>query len=210
MTIIRMLIAILIGSGFISYHFVFQQPGVKYSITTREESAYNIAKGLEFHFAINTTQLKEGEAIKVTLDEINTTPNTLNISSKNIWKLPNPTLGPCSRVNYPFGIEVIRGYYTQSNISDGEQLQFYPSGVYACPATYNVKFYIFEPLSDLFTINPQLPFSHASYNVTNSGFFKLTGSFPLQPGIYTVAAADEWGEILVLHFSLRCPSKLVI
>jgi hypothetical protein len=97
---------------------------------------------------------------------------------------------------------------------------------------WNVDHVIFQPQSDQVNItgiydvtgtNQTLGPFHLVLNFTTNGYWDLQNlskelnppilgdqyppravdSIPFVPGVYTVAVEDEWGQMVVLHFSVR-------
>jgi hypothetical protein len=118
---------------------------------------------------------------------------------------------------------VVRGYYTIANISSVANVRF---GI-LCMENVDVDHAIFQPsssqanLTGLYgTLNQTLGPFQLSANFTTNGYWDLLNNSllpnppvinnqfpPLSPtatpfvrGVYTVAAADEWGQAVILHF----------
>jgi hypothetical protein len=172
--------------------------------------------GLETFLSLNTTYLYPDRWISIRISENNTRSSTNILSSSDEWPILYHSLLPCSE-NYPIGIAVLAGFYTDYNItmaSETQLLNFLPPGAYnSCPAVSASMSYSFESSGNLVNI------SNACSDQMFSGYFvpmtetlQLNGSWtsseagsiesPLTAGIYTVAGTDEWGNIVILHFAV--------
>jgi hypothetical protein len=105
----------------------------------------------------------------------------------------------------------LKGYYDAENVADGVPLElFNPNSLYTCPAMMAVAFYDFQPWSDIADVYAS--YDHMSFPVDMSRPFTAvgfwTGSRPnatfsnFTPGTYTMVAGDEWGALVILHFTV--------
>jgi hypothetical protein len=183
-------------------------------ITLDQYSSTVISRyGLSLTLSLNSTTYHPGEQITVTIHEKNTLPVENNIHAANRWPVQGLNLGPCGRLNYPFGISILQGYYDAKSAVAIAPLQLFdPNAMYYCPAILADVYYDydFQPWSDVATIHTGYDFEPWSINmtarVTSAGFW--TGSRPnatfsnFTPGIYTVVGGDEWGALVILHFTI--------
>src|SRR6266702_3393376 len=176
----------------------------------------NSALGIRLDLSVNSTSLKPGDKIAITISKRNLrlVPNEVRAASD--WKIRGLNLGPCGTVNLPIGFAILKGNYTKDNISTGHPLQLYEPGAYFCPAILSgINSYVFDPASNLANVvgsctpNPcfKLPIeSHAqvagSWSETIFPFLDQATFHQFSPGVYTVAGGDEWGGILVLNFTI--------
>ena len=187
------------------------------------------ASGIGLSLAINSTVIRPNGTISLTVDEFNALSVPVNISASSQWMVQGLSEGCPSFV--PDGFGVLRGYYTPDNVSDGRLLNIFSPPMF-CPVAhvYNVTNGVSGRLVNL-TSYSFLPHSdNASYfvyyvpdntlNVTKGIFGPdQMGGFPLTisatsestshdslgsaaPATYTVVAGDEWGNLVVLHFSV--------
>jgi hypothetical protein len=175
-------------------------------------AAFKSANGLELSLSLDATTYQLYQDVSIVIDEKNTLSKTNRVSASNKWPLSGLSLGPCNQGS-PFGVAVFSGYYSSADVLKGTPLVIFdPNGVYHCPAFSWAEgaVYEFKPLSDNATvvgscvppcscdlqINQELQLSHywtGSYPATINSF---------DPGIYTVVAGDEWGALVVLHFTV--------
>jgi len=148
-------------------------------------------------------------AVQIRASEYNTLASANNVSASTKWGLDGLKLGACGVEAYPFGVALYSGSYSAGNVSQATPLQIYP--VVACPMLIRyVTGYLFQPTSDLAVILPSGPNATAtpmSANVTATAEYTMgagltASSSPLRPGTYSVAAGDEWGSVVVIHFAI--------
>jgi hypothetical protein len=183
------------------------------STTVQTSGSYtNSAQGLELRLTVNESSAA-GSGVNATVfisvEEYNTLGTANNVSKATEWGLQGLSLGPCGTQAYPFGVALYSGTYTAANVSQATPLQIYP--IVPCPLFIRlVTGYLFQPASDMAVVLPSGPNATAtpmSANVTATGVYGKGGApssspTPLGPGTYTVAAGDEWGSVVVEHFTI--------
>ncbi|MDA4113000.1 MAG: hypothetical protein OK474_03040 [Thaumarchaeota archaeon] len=176
-------------------------------------STSSSAHGLALLLSINASQLTPGQALDVSLSLTNILSTTNNLTADGgAWaSLPEVSLGPCGNLNHGFGYLVAQGFYTASNASSATPLALYAPGIYNCPAVFKFSYYLFQPYSYLAALCGsgegsciQFP---ASYSGAVRGSWGADGSSPgtfasFRPGVYTVLAVAEWGQVDALHFTV--------
>ena len=161
---------------------------------------------------VNSTAVRPNATMTVSVTELNMLSTTNNVSSSSEWRLSGLTWSQgCGGRGYlPHGIELFKGYYTLSNMTSASPVVFW--GEVPCPnvnEVTNVTSYAFQPNSD-----------NASYSASNKesppasmlyGIDILAGSVndiavnqlpSSAPSTYTLVAGDEWGALVLLHFSV--------
>jgi len=173
--------------------------------------------GLELQASINATTITSGQTVNVTVGDYNTLRAMNNFSASDDWPLKGLNDGSCGTVNKPFGAAVFRGYYTASDVSSAKQLQLYsPYAVYSCPAIFSgISQYSFYPQSYTALVwpsgsaGPTSLFRVRATGLEVNGFWNTVPLIQysyhteLTPGVYTVAAGDEWGNLLFLYFVVK-------
>ena len=182
------------------------------TLTGVNSASSQSANGLELSLSLDAATYQLYQDVSIVIDEKNTLSKTNRVSASNKRPLSGLSLGPCNQGS-PFGVAVFSGYYSSADVLKGTPLVIFdPNGVYHCPAFSWAEgaVYEFKPLSDNATvvgscvppcsydlqINQELQLSHywiGSYPATINSF---------DPGIYTIAAGDEWGAWVVLHFTV--------
>jgi hypothetical protein len=171
---------------------------------------------LKFTLTTNATTVVSGQSIELRADIFNTLPQMVSLNYTSSWAWPQLTSAPCTAVA---GIAIVRGYYTQSNMTAGASpLQQFPSGLLVgCPAAAGEGgHYVFEPLSDNATIYGDLV-APAGAGLITDGYYAPGQTYvqgqpnggetitPFEPGSYTVVAGDEWGQVAFAHFVVVPP-----
>jgi hypothetical protein len=180
-------------------------------ITFDEYSSTIISSyGLNLTLSLDSTTYYPGEQISITIEERNTLATDNNIHVSDGWSVQGLNLGPCDTI-YPFGISILQGYYDAEGVVAITPLQLFdPNVVPPCAPILPAVFYDFQPWSDVAAIYTGYDSEPSSIdmiaNVTPAGFW--TGSPPnasfsnFSPGIYTVVGGDEWGALVILHFTV--------
>jgi hypothetical protein len=198
--------------------FVVMQLGASTATSSDSQSSTSVGTGGSYVNAPQNLQLglfvnasstggsHDNVTISIRVDEYNTLATANNVSKATEWGLDGLALGSCATQTYPFGVTLYSGTYTAANVSNAEPLQIYP--ITPCPMFIRlITAYLFQPTSDLAVVLPGGPNATAtpmSANVTATAIYAVgaTSSSPLGPGTYTVAAGDEWGSVVVTHFTI--------
>jgi hypothetical protein len=172
------------------------------AVPNGENASADSLYGLQLRVDLNATNLLSGESLQVEVSEFNTLSTFNNVSASDQWPI-RVALGSCPNVyDQPFGIAVYSGHVDEQNLSQGVQLQIFPRS--ACPMFIRaVTGYAFQPQSDLAVVLPNVNAvpSPLIANVTVSMIYSGLPQ-PLPAGTYTVVAADEWGALLFLYFTV--------
>ena len=184
------------------------------SLTTTgiNAASTNSVGGLSLSLSLDETTYQPGQNVTITLDEINTLSKTNNVNSADNWPFTGLSDGPCGTLNYSFGVAIYQGYHTTGDLSSLTPLNLYdPAARYPCPMMLSqISTYQFQPSGDTAAVfqlggaSPVLTEKMTSA-IQPAGYW--TGSptavlTDFTPGIYTVAAGDEWGAIVILHFTV--------
>ena len=173
----------------------------------------NSGLGLRLDLWSDSTHLGVGDRIGITIRESNTRFVTNRVQTGPGWRIRGLSLGEC--VNSPIGFAIFQGNYTEDTISAASPLQLYEP-IFECPALYYVSSYRFAPASDFVEVvgncisNPC-----PRMNMEGIGLFAGWWNYSITPayippsfqqfsaGAYTVAGGDEWGDLLILHFTVN-------
>jgi hypothetical protein len=207
------LAALICAAVLLSASSELTPPATYTPITLDQYSSTVISKyGLSLTLSLNSTTYHPGEQIPITIDEKNTLAIQNNIHAADRWPVEGLNLGPCGTLPYPFGISILQGYYDAKSVAAITPLQLFdPNAIYSCPAMLAAVSYDFQPWSDVAAIYPGNPEPYSinmTTKVTSAGFWTVTHGHPtwifsnFTPGIYTVVGGDEWGALVILHFTI--------
>jgi len=172
----------------------------------------NTTNGLKLSLSVDATPNIQHQ-ISITLDETNVLSEINNIPVSDNWSYKGLGVAPCDFTS-PYGIAVFEGDYVASNLSTGTPLTLYnPHITRLCPTNYPVISYSFQPSLDWAQVieNPANPLHNSQqmqYELTINGYWpddnfssnsQLTS---FKPSVYTVVAGEEWGNLIILHFTV--------
>ena len=181
------------------------------SLPTSAETT-NSTLGLKLSLSVNSTSVRSGSNINVTVTITNVLKSMNNVSGK--WDWANQIVANSSASTFPCphwdNFVIVNGYYSESNISTASPLWLIPPHEsLACPYL-NWTSYLFKPQSYNATVFPNgyYPYNLTTkalvqgYYTTPQGYVLPNKNLPPPPfptGIYTIAAGDEWGQMVILH-----------
>jgi hypothetical protein len=188
------------------------------SSTTTDISGLNSAStepvnGLSLLLSTDRTTYQPGQEISITLDETNILSEINNVPVSDNWLYKGLGVAPCDFTS-PYGIAMFSGDYNSSNLSTGTPLTLYdPHVARLCPTNYPVISYSFQPSLDWAQVveNPANPINNSQqmkYELTINGYWpddNFSSNSQLSsfaPGVYTVVGGDEWGALVILHFTV--------
>jgi hypothetical protein len=165
--------------------------------------------GLSLSLSLDGTTYQPGQSVSIIVDEKNLLSTTNNLSATD--NLPSEFgSGFTNDPWFPLGLAVLRGNYTGSNYSTGTPLIIYnPGEVYIGTTSIAPTAYSFSPFIDVAVLNggdynSSIAIrSHIEINV--NGYWpnnESASSKNFEPGVYTVVAGDEWGNLIVVHFTV--------
>lgn len=183
------------------------------SVSTSVTSGSSNGLQLQLSASASTSGPNHDVTFQIHVSEYNTMATANSITKGDAWLLKGLSLGPCGTVIYPFGVAIYRGSLTNSNASSAQALQTHP--FVACPLLIRyITGYLFQPSSNLAVVLPAGSGANAtamSANLTAAAEFTSPGTqaTPLAPGPYTIAAGDEWGSVVFLHFTVGTAGTIV-
>lgn len=186
-----------------------------YSMTNTNVSSVNSTLGLSLQLFAAPSNGSLGDlATMASVVNIRNVSN--NVTDQSNWKYPLGSLNPFSPCGVgQVGFGIFQGNYDKSNFSKATALTLYnESIVYSCTTmtiVNSTEVFSFQPQSDLVQVTNSsgVPFFNSSISVycpliggywigqIGSGAYQ---TFP--SGNYTMIAADEWGQVVFLHFSV--------
>lgn len=159
--------------------------------------------GLTLLLSIDSEYQSPPQPLQVDVSLNNTSQNPLTLANSDNWPRNDLTSGMCS--NLPIGISILKGYYTEQNVTGARSLVIYQP--VPCPLPPPVKSYVFEPLSAKATQECDTLFSctgpvDMKTHLEINGFIDNNGQHKsFTAGSYTIVAGDEWGDVSILHFT---------
>ncbi|MDG6901927.1 MAG: hypothetical protein JRM80_08195 [Nitrososphaerota archaeon] len=176
-------------------------------------------QGLRLSLALNSTELQPGEYVAVNASLSNTLSALNPVNSTNRWPVKGLSVSAgCASWEYPFGVAVFQGYYSARNISTGTYLAPSKPVAGGCPVAPTIQYYEFAPQSDaalaVLISTPSAPTFKVQMNTTITfdgywtGYAIPSPGFPAMTfhefgsGTYTVMTGDEWGNLVLLYFSV--------
>ena len=170
----------------------------------------NSISGLSLSLSLDGMTYQPGQEVSISVDEKNTLSTINNVTATD--NLPSEFMSGFTNdpSPLPFGLAVLQGNYTVSNYSAMTPLIIYdPSKVYIGTRVVGPTSYSFQPLNDTAVL------SGGDYNSSNglkmqyeinvNGYWPnnaSTTSTNFEPGVYTVVAGDEWGALVLVHFTV--------
>jgi plastocyanin len=165
------------------------------------------SSSLKLYFSTSSQSIHLGQAVGITISVNNTLPAQLYVKAENSGVLPSLSLDPC--VPRPFGITMFQGYYTEQNMTKGNQLLLFNPDV-SCPVMNATLSYVFEPSSAHAVVYTCTDAGQplCSYNdemadhVSIGGYWYQGNLYPFKSGTYTIVGGDEWGHVAIEHFAV--------
>jgi hypothetical protein len=152
-----------------------------------------------------------GQSVSIIVEETNLLPTTNSVPASD--NLPSGFASGFTNEPsiFPFGLAVVSGNYTLSNLIANPLLIYDPRDEYIGPQVIGPTLYSFQPSSDGAYLEG------GSYSSSN-GLMKMQYELQLNgywdgnpmeavqdnfnPGVYTVVAGDEWGALVLVHFTV--------
>ena len=168
--------------------------------------------GLSLSITLDSAVYRAGQEIRITVDEKNTLSIANNIPTVDKWPLEALSVNPCGTSGFPFGIAIFLGKYSSAEVSKAMPLLIFdPAEPWPCPfQAFKIMSYNFKPSSNIATLfnvsdpNPQTIEMSTTIKATYywTGHSANSVQHTFDPGVYTVVAGDEWGTLVILHFTV--------
>jgi hypothetical protein len=184
------------------------------SSMTTDNSGLNSAStdsvnGLSLLLAMDRTTYQLGQSVSIIVDEKNLLSTTNDIPAADNLP-PEFRSGFPDDPSFPLGLAVLRGNYTGANYSTATPLIiFNPGEIYNGTTAAAPTAYSFSPFIDVAILNGDNYDSSDAIGlhieISVNGYWpnnESASSNNFEPGIYTIIAGDEWGTLVVLHFTV--------
>ncbi len=187
------------------------------TVTTSSSTTMNTGTGrsipafgnLQLTVSLNATSVKSGQGVKINVAMANALSSPNQVTSANRWPLVGLVDYACGTVYYPMGVEMLRG--TNLSAASSSYLTLFHPGPQSCPnePSSGIPSYVFKADSQLAI--PENTGEYLSMNATLevNGYWTWNGIDPnsavhhfFEPGIYTLAAGDEWGDPVLLQVTV--------
>lgn len=162
-------------------------------------------EGFTLNLTLNTTSIAPDGEVNITTWAVSTDRMINNVTALDDWGL-NQSMLWVSKCDEPVGVGLMLGYYTLDNYTQGALL---PIGTNSgnCPGS-PPKYFAFEyNTSTALVAENNMPYfwsirASINYGGSGTGSNGLTTppSEGLSQGVYTVVAADEWGDVVLANF----------
>lgn len=171
------------------------------------QKSVSAATGQSFtlYLNISSTAVSPDGRVNITAWVISTFPSIHNLTAASFWSVdPNGLWTRICTSGFPIGVGVMKGHYDSGNVTSGTLLPL-NRPLALCPVFFSTpKWFAFEPQSSnaLVSVNGDI----ATWDIRSALGFSGTslsgGGVQLSSGVYTVVAADEWGDVLTTNFSV--------
>ncbi|HEV2137838.1 MAG TPA: hypothetical protein VGR53_03285 [Nitrososphaerales archaeon] len=195
---------------------------------------YDSSLGLNLTISVGPIHAPQGIFVSVNASIMNPSLAPIVLNSPNTPMRASP--GPCSQL--PLGVAILQGNYGVGNFSETTPLTTFYPGIFFCPAEFNMEKFSFAPRSQDVTAFSLQPVGNSNLTVSQPmwtqpavvnthawGFWNAPGGvryhnlcpncgYPgsfqsFSPGLYTVLAQDQWGQVVVTHFEVTGANALL-
>ncbi len=192
---------VIVGIGTVELALA-SAPGQSWGTTG---TATNSTLGLRLSLVITPGEGPSGTAFGAIVTVTNILARTNNVTG--LGEYGGVARGPiCSLA--PISVELLQGRYSLENYTSGTALNLQGPSMHVCAVEEgDLAYYVFQPESDNFT-GPASPGAvpvdlTAGLNMDVSQAWLNGASLqPLPPGLYTVVAADGWGQLVTAYFKV--------
>jgi hypothetical protein len=181
--------------------------------STSSVSTSNSSIGLQL--SLEQTSYGNG-SFKVQVEDFNPLNTGVNVTGTDGWRYGPYFLNPYDNCAppIPVGFAIAKGHYGSANLSSAQALPLYnTTSITSCSLSIFTGQFEFRPMSDNFTQNSgpgsfqltdtaQVSFLVSGYYTGGQDTSRPAELIPLGPGEYTIIGADEWGQVLLLYFSV--------
>ena len=177
-------------------------------------SASNASLGLRLDLQLSTNSRGY---LTIEADEYDMDNSTNNATASDRWAYSAASLDPfnsCGATPVPLGFAIFSGYYGKENYSMAQALTLWNATV-ATPCATNIPIasFGFLPQSDaavayssshqiIYTTNTSMQYAGVGYWTGFVASLQPPVFHSFASGAYTVLAADEWGQVVLLHFDV--------
>ena len=212
------LLGILVAAAGCSNHITATTPSTAADFNSVNSASSKSANGLSLSLSLDSNTYQSGQGVTITVDEMNTLSKTNNVSISDQWPSGESTgllinMVLCNAEVSPFRIAIFQGEYTSSDFKTAAPLILSdPKATRLCTMFVPPTAYAFKPFSDIAVVSPngandsspkegeQIRAEETLKGYWSNDSISQFNNF--DPGVYTVVAGDEWGGLVVLHFTV--------
>lgn len=165
------------------------------------------SSALKLNLSVNPVLVHPREVVGIKISVNNTFSNPIYVVAQNKWAYENLD-SPCKKIR--LGVAILDGYYTATNMTEGKNLQLFNK--YDC-SSWNLesgKVYEFQAQSNqvkeimcYYYFGEPCHSEGINMNYGFDGYWdKNNTKQPFNAGTYTVIGADEWGHVVIQHFTV--------
>jgi hypothetical protein len=194
---------VVIGIGTVSLALM-SVTGPSQTGSTSQMTTRNL--GLELSLLVSPGVGPSGMNFQVNASVTNFLPTTNNVTGLDEYN--GVGSNPICKFA-PIAFDVLQGYYTLANYTFGKVVDVHGPDVFMCvTGAADLSYYVFQPNSDNFTgagspgIGQWSRTAQVSVDVSQMWSDGLTAKAPLPAGQYTIVAADNWGQLAIVHFTV--------
>jgi hypothetical protein len=203
-------IAVTVTSAFV----IYGGSSASSTSSSTTSSTSSQGSGIQLVLSVSPSQGPHATSFEVNATVWNTLSRTNNVTGVNNYR--GVQFNPLCN-NGPVTFEVLQGYYTAANFTSGTVLSIHGVQNMMCVVpTSALSYYVFQPNSDVFIgpLNQQGIGGQASTAsmttrsattaapLVNVYSNVLADPRPFPTGTYTVVAADNWGQLAAVHFTV--------
>ncbi len=163
------------------------------AVTFQPSVSVPSAQGFTLNLSVNATSVPQGGEVNITSWAQSTDRMIDNVTAQDAWGVGEPGLW-FSKCGEPVGIGIMQGYYTADNFTQGTLMPL-GNAPGSCTATLP-RYFLFE-----YDTSKALVVENSTGYTWTIGASTTTSS-TLAKGVYTVIAADEWGDVVLTNFQV--------
>ncbi len=157
--------------------------------------------GFALSVTLNETQLGPGRYVSIIALMNSTSSQIENVTAQSAWAVdPSHLWGRLCTSGWPMGIGLMQGYYSEGNFSRGTLIRLLQPLVLCLVLRGTPSYFLLQPhgsktvaslngTPEFWDLQTTLDFGSGSL-----------GQGQRLGGVYTVVVADEWGDVVLLHF----------
>jgi hypothetical protein len=191
-----------LGAGYYFYQTLgLSTPCCTTVVNSTVYTTSNPSIGIRLIISLNASTIQIGGTVNYTASVYNTRPSVNNVSSASNWAKPGLIMTATGPTDSPIAYAIMPGHYVSGNISKAPSIDY---GMCCTTVMGGITVYSFQPMSDNASVigncNPNPCFTRPvstwrPFSGYPSGVGAEVNWVNFTPGVYTLVAEDEWGDI---------------